>query len=247
MKMADGFARLKAWVEQNPRAAFLISLGVLVGLTIFVAALLPSGPPPGGAGGSAGVSATHTHSQTPKTGKTGDIITPVVNGPLNVVAFHEGEVSDITLGGVLPTGEGVIIKPKRDCDDDWGSGWAKDTREEAERCLKPATVTWPLGGRYSRLTARAGFLPFSDTPGGRYEIYLDGRKVWEKAVSPDDVAMGRASDAPLTLDLTGVKTLTLRVKATVWGRQSFGEWDYYPTIPYPVVLYDVRLEKAGGK
>lgn len=224
--MRDMWQGLKGWAVRNPRAAFLASLALLVFLTVAFTSLLSGGrtAPP------AQVAQKQEQKQPPPRPKE-PWETVVVNGPVEARAFRQGENPQVTLGGELLLPHcGVAVVPK-------GYGWVEKGEPVA------ATVTWPLGGKYDRVRLKAGFLP-SDAkwPGGTCQLFLDGRKVWEKRVTPETVAGGGAADVSLEFDCRGVNALTLRVSPTeidrAWGEAS---------VPYPAVVYDLEFVRGGGE
>ncbi|MEW5763231.1 MAG: hypothetical protein AB1776_08540 [Bacillota bacterium] len=233
------FEKLKSWAEGNPRAFFLALLAGVVGLTFVLAAALPENPR-----GQEAPRPPERQQEAAGGGEAKAPLTPLVNGPVKVEAFAGG-LTEVTLGGILPTGECLVVRPQSDWESDWGR---MSVDAPGDVGLEAATVSYPLGGKYARLSVRVGFLPPRGDArwGGRYEIYLDGRRVWEKTVRPEDVAAGRAADEALSLDLRGVKVLTFRLQGTVARYWQVSSYSYSATVPYPMVLYEVQLEKAGG-
>ncbi|MGO0122214.1 hypothetical protein [Desulfothermobacter acidiphilus] len=217
---------LKEWIMRNPGAAFLLVLAVLVVLTLALTGSL-------GGRGPAGQGPPPSSGQASPVKAKGPWEAAVANGPLKEVqTFRKGENADVTLGGELLQGHyGAEIIPS---EIDWK--WLERGKP------LPATVTWGLGGKYDRARLKVGFLPpTTKKPGGLYEIFLDGRKVWEKKVTPELVAQGKAADEALELDLSGANALTLRITTAEYD----AAWSS-AAVPYPVVLYDIEFLKAGG-
>lgn len=245
MNLKEIPGKVKDWVSRNPRAAFITALAVIVGGVFLIASVLPSrSPAPVPAGVAANTVASSQAKSTPAQSKAKqESVAPVVNGQVEVYEFGENEMTAVTLGGILPASSGVRVDPKQS-ESAWGDSW--DAFSPDDVGVKSATVTWPLGGKYTRLHAKIGFLPGGGDVhhGGGYEIFVDGQKVWKKAVTPDTVAMGQAADETLDIDLSGKNALTLRITASVYKDTSFGT-HYRSTVPYSVVLYDMKLEGAG--
>lgn len=243
------FEKIKDWISRNPRAAFITALAVVVSGVFLIASALPShspAPVPGVA--AKNMAANDQAKRAPAQNKVKQEsitpITPIVNGQIEVHEFGENEMTQTTLGGVLPASSGVKIDPKQE-EYSWGDAWDASSPDEVGG--KSAIVTWPIGGRYNHLIAKIGFLPADANvhPGGKYEIFVDGQKVWEKTVTPDTVAIGQTADSTLDIDLIGKNALTLRMTATVYKDTSFGT-HYRPTVPYPVVLYDLKMKRNGN-
>ncbi|WP_027716943.1 NPCBM/NEW2 domain-containing protein [Desulfovirgula thermocuniculi] len=228
----ESLQALTGFARERPRMAFL---GAVL-LAVFFAFLVPSlylhSPPAPPPQQQQEVGQQH-EAAPPLLG-----VRPVVSGPLRV--GERENVTGVTLGGVLPPGRVLVVEPSPAEPSAWGNIWA--TRQEEVRPVA-ATVTWPLGGKYTHLAAQVGFLPpkGSGKPGGKYELFLDGRKVWETVVTADDAAMGRAADRPLELDLSGARVLTLRVQAL---SAAEGKYSFTPTVPYPLALYEIALTPA---
>lgn len=244
-KIREFFGKVRELASKNPKATFIAILTAIVVCIFLIASTLPSPHPstPTSSGATASTAVQTPPKQEQERQGNVSPISPVINGEVQVHEFSAGEMTKTTLGGVLPPGAGVEIDPE-EAESRWGGSWDAASPEKVEP--KSATVTWPLGGKYTRLHAKIGFLPGgSDVHhGGVYEVFVDGQRVWSKAVMPDDVAMGRVTDETLDIDLTGKNALTLRITASIYKDTSFGT-RYRPTVPYPVVLYDMKLEGAG--
>lgn len=238
MRFREVFEKLKETASRNPRAAFITILVVLVVGVFLVSAALPSPPTPS----NNPAPSQQARKQSP-AGTEQQQIKAITNGPVEAQVFGENGMTDTTLGGALPTSAGVKIATEQG-----ESAWGHSSSDADYFSTKSATVSWPLGGKYSRIKFTIGFLPGDNDvrPGAKYEFFIDGRKVWEKTITADDAAMGKAADATLSFGLSKAKVLTLRIASTMYKDTSFVSDYYRPTVPYPVVLYDIKLTEAGG-
>jgi hypothetical protein len=132
---------------------------------------------------------------------------PLINGGLDV---KEISPTDPALSGRLYQTV-TEVAPK--------GGWPNyqycDTQEEYDAALKrnvSATITYPLGGRYSRLRCNLempqpqdNLQKFGDT---LVEFYKDGEKAYERRITASSLVV---SPAPVDIDLTGAQALTVRV------------------------------------
>lgn len=236
--LRDFLAKAKDFLREQHRLAFGLGLALAVGLALAASSLF--GARHEGAShrpaAAARQEAPARSQKAPEAPREEEQIRPVTAGPVEVKAVTA--FVNPTLGGALPPGEGVLV-------DAGGDPWKWNAAGigSGEAVPEAATVTWPLGGKFRSGTFKVGFYPSAegDKSGGVYELYLDGRRVWRKELTPNAVAMGRAADEALRLDLRGVNALTLRVAAlTRPGEIS----DRVTTCPYSVVLYGIKLEKG---
>lgn len=237
--MPNGFfLKIKDLLREHHRLAFALGLALTVGLALAASSLFGGGreAAPHRPEAAARQEAP-AQKQEASEAKSQEQIRPVVAGPVEVKSITA--FVNPTLGGVLPPGEGVLVDAGGD---PWR--WNAASPGSGEAAPKAATVTWPLGGRFRSGTLKVGFCPSAegDESGGVYELYLDGRRVWRKELTPEAVAMGRAADEALRLDLRGVNALTLRVAALARPAEFGGR---ETTCPYSVALYEIKLEKEA--
>jgi hypothetical protein len=246
--------KAKEWLRAHPAAAFVGGLALVVSLAAAWGGAHQPAPKQAQQAQKPAVQA-QSRSQVQGQGQQQQNLLPAPGGGIMPVAVGPVEAKIVqsftvpTLSSVLPQGTGVSVVPVHD---PWSHTWGFWGKKE-EVDPKSATVTLGLGSRFSTVSFTVGFgldaaknQPESERRGGRYELYADSRKVWEKTLRPDDVAAGRAADERVTVDAAGANALTLRVAALHRQRDKYS-WD--ATVPYSVVLYgfDFAPAQAGGQ
>ncbi|KYH30651.1 hypothetical protein [Neomoorella mulderi] len=171
---------------------------------------------------------------------------PLINGGLDV---KEISPTDPVLSGRLYQTV-TEVAPK--------GGWPGylycDTREEYDAALKrnvSATITWPLGGRYSRFQCslempqpQDNLEKYGDT---FVELFKDGSKVYERRITASSLVV---SPAPVELDLAGAQSLTLRVSVQPRVKEyyfgSSKNWDVSWGRPFTFWLTGLEFVPAEG-
>lgn len=223
------------FAKKNPKVFFLICVSALLFCVVVFASFLPS--PQGG--GEAPKQAGRTEAKQKRAARIW-FENRLVNGPVEVTEYGKEECTEVTIGNTMPVSAAVKIIP-----DGKPSSWG-GTAYDPPNDLESAAVSFPLGNRYESVSFKIGFLPpaIKDEgakEGGLYQVFIDGEKVWEKTVTPDEIANGKAADASLFFKTLGKNMLTLRIAGVPTPKEDF----WRSSVPYPAILYDFSQKVAG--